>query len=181
MAMETFDSYVAELDSKARQEQLKQEAESEAEERERAKRNDNFFMVFKTKEGAGKLRALINKSAAAAQVFMLLAEQADRTNAIVASGKALATALQISESTVSRAIKLLSTEAEDGKPYLEVLKSGNTNVFILNPDIVWSAWKTGKDYCLFGQAKVLITASEQDTVFRKRLNVLLSKQAELDI
>ena len=67
---------------------------------------------------------------------------------------ALATCLGLSEPTISRAIKLLQTADENELPYLEVLKSGGTNVFILNPDIVWSAWKTGKDHCLFGQAKV---------------------------
>ena len=77
--------------------------------------------------------------------------------------------------------KLLQTADENELPYLEVLKSGGTNVFILNPDIVWSAWKTGKDHCLFGQAKVLVTASEQDKAFRRRLNVLLAKQTELEL
>ena len=54
---------------------------------------------------------------------MLLAEQADRTNAVVASGKALATCLGLSEPTISRAIKLLQTADENELPYLEVLKS----------------------------------------------------------
>lgn len=179
--MSNFEAKIAELNAKAQQDALAERERAEEEARERAKKNDNFFMVFKTKEGAERLRQLINKSGAAAQVFMLLAEQADRTNAVVASGKALATCLGLSEPTISRAIKLLQTADENELPYLEVLKSGGTNVFILNPDIVWSAWKTGKDHCLFGQAKVLVTASEQDKAFRRRLNVLLAKQTELEL
>ena len=56
--------------------------------RELAKKNDNFYMLFKD-GGSQKVRELINISPPAAQIFMFLAEQADRTNAVVASGKAL--------------------------------------------------------------------------------------------
>ena len=101
--MSNFEAKIAELNAKAQQDALAERERAEEEARERAKKNDNFFMVFKTKEGAERLRQLINKSGAAAQVFMLLAEQADRTNAVVASGKALATCLGLSEPTISRA------------------------------------------------------------------------------
>lgn len=167
-----------ELDNKARQQQL----EEEEKQRELARKNQNFFMIYKTKEGSAKLRQLINESPCAGVLFMFLAEHADRTNAIVASGKALAQLLNYSESTISRSIKILTATTEkDGKPkmpFLECIKSGVSNVFILNPNIVWSAWKTGKDYCLFGNAKVLVSSDEQDTMVKKRLNVLLSKSKE---
>lgn len=133
-----------------------------------AKLNKDFFMVFK-RSGSPMLRALISASPSACALFLFLAEQADRTNAIVASGKALAAALEMSEATVSRAIKVLIE-----KNLVERLNSGGTNVFVLNPNIVWSAWKTGKTHCLFGNAKVLVSHDEQDATTRKRLNVLLS-------
>ena len=137
-------------------------------------------MVFKD-GGSQKVRDLIKISSPAALIFMFLAEQADRTNAVVASGKALASYLQLSEPTVSRALKLLSKREEGKEPYLEIIKSGGTNVFVLNPDIVWSAWKTGKDYCLFGNAKVLVSTNEQDLGVKKRLNVLLEKNKQLEL
>ncbi len=133
-----------------------------------AKLNQHFFMVFK-KAGSPLLRDLIDKSPSACSLFLFLAEQADRTNAIVASGKALAAALNMSEATISRAIKVLIE-----KELIERLNSGGTNVFVLNPDVVWSAWKTGKTHCLFGNAKVLVSHDEQDAPTRKRLNVLLA-------
>lgn len=132
-----------------------------------AKLNTNFYMLFK-KTGSPVLRALIRKNASAGVIFLFLAEQADRTNAIVASGKALAAALDMSEATVSRAIKTLIDEG-----FIERINSGGTNVFILNPELVWSAWKTGKTHCLFGNAKVLVSLDEQDAPTRKRLNVLI--------
>lgn len=149
--------------------------QQEADAREKAKKNTDFFMVFK-KDGSPLIRDLLTKNPRAVAIFLLLAEQADRTNAIVASGRALASALNVSEASVSRALKVLK-EAE----MLEILKSGGTNIFVLNPDIVWSAWKTGKDYCLFGNAKVLISKNEQDKITQKRLNVLLEKQQQLKL
>jgi DNA-binding transcriptional regulator YdaS (Cro superfamily) len=175
----TFQDKVNQLNQKSRQQELNDEEKAEAEARERAKKNNNFYMVFK--DNAEKLRELIKISPPAAQIFMFLAEQADRTNAVVASGKALAAHLQISEATVSRAIKLLTARSDEKEPYLEVIKSGGSNVFILNPDIVWSAWKTGKNSCLFGNAKILVSTNEQDISVRKRLNILLEKSEQLDL
>lgn len=177
----TFQDKLTQLDQKARMQQIAEEEQKEQELLERAKKNDNFFMIFKSKEGSEQLRELIKISPPAAQLFMFLAEQADRTNAVVASGKALASYLNLSEPTISRALKILSKRTDDKEPYLEILKSGGTNVFVLNPDIVWSAWKTGKDYCLFGNAKILLSTSEQDIGLKKRLNVLIEKNKQMDL
>ena len=174
----SFAETIQNANQKARQKDNEKAEKKEAEARERAKRNDNFYMLFKD-GGSQQVRELIKISPPAAQIFMFLAEQADRTNAVVASGKALAKYLNLSEATVSRALKILSKKEEKKEPYLEILKSGGTNVFVLNPEIVWSAWKTGKDYCLFGNAKILITTDEQDLSVKKRLNFLLEKQLQL--
>lgn len=174
----SFEEAIQKANQKARQKDNEKAEKEEAEARERAKRNNNFYMLFKD-GGSQQVRELIKISPPAAQIFMFLAEQADRTNAVVASGKALAKYLNLSEATVSRALKILTKKEEGKEHYLEILKSGGTNVFVLNPEIVWSAWKTGKDYCLFGNAKILITTDEQDLSVKKRLNFLLEKQLQL--
>jgi hypothetical protein len=79
-------------------------------------------------------------------------------------------ALGVSEASVSRAIKTLID-----KKLIEKFQSGGSNVFVLNPEVVWSAWKTGKSHCLFGNAKVLISKNEQDKITRKKLSVVLEK------
>lgn len=179
-----FEEHMQKLNQKARQDEILEKEKEEEEARERAKKNDNFYMVFKN-GGSQKVRELLRISAPAAEIFMFLAEQADRTNAVVASGRALATYLKMSDSMVSRALKILSARVDDKgndkEPYLELIKSGGTNVFILNPEIVWSAWKTGKDYCLFGNAKILVSTGEQDLTVRKRLNVILEKNKQLEL
>lgn len=172
----TFKEKVAELNTQSRILQAEEEKALEQEEREKERKNSNFYMFYKTKESSAKVRSLIKQNAVAAMLFMFLAEQADRNNAVVASGKALASLLEVSEATISRALKVLTTKKDNGEPaYLEILKSGGTNVFILNPEIVWSAWRTGKDYCLFGNAKVLLSTDEQDVALKKRLTMLIEK------
>lgn len=165
----THNDRLQELDEKSRRQQvvdldkrLKEEAEAE-------KKNQDFFMFFK-KTGSPVFRKLMAASPIAARLFLFLAESADRTNAIVASGRALAAATGASEPSISRAIKTLV----DGK-LIERLKTGGSNVFILNPEIIWSSWATGKDYCMFGNAKVLVSKGEQDLVMQKRLTVMLEK------
>lgn len=163
------DEVLQDLDAKSRRQQVEEEDKKAAEATALAKKNQDFFMVFK-KTGSPVLRDLIDVSPIGARLFILLAESADRTNAIVASGKALAAALDVSEPSISRAIKMLIE-----RKLVERLKSSGSNVFLLNPEVVWSAWATGKDYCMFGNAKVLLSKNEQDKHTQKRLNVMLEK------
>lgn len=166
----SYQNKIQELDAKAN---LEKHAEEDAQ-REASKKNENFYMTFK-KTGSPKVRELIRKNPVAGELFLFLAEEADRTNAVVASGTTLATILKTSQPTISRAIKALKEN-----DLVEILRSSGTYVFILNPDVVWSAWKTGKSYCMFSNAKVILSTKEQEPVIRKRLNVLL-RQNKLPI
>jgi DNA-binding MarR family transcriptional regulator len=167
--MNDFKEKILELDKKVQEQNLIENLEKENNEYELAKKNHDFFMVFKT-SGSPLLRELVEISPIGIKLFLFLAENADRTNALIASGKALSMALGVSEASVSRAIKTLID-----KKLIEKFQSGGSNVFVLNPEVVWSAWKTGKSHCLFGNAKVLISKNEQDKITRKKLSVVLEK------
>jgi DNA-binding transcriptional regulator YdaS (Cro superfamily) len=133
------------------------------------KKNDDFYMVFK-RSGSPLLRNLIEKSSIAARLFLFLTEEADRSNALVASQKALAIKLEVSEASITRAIKMLE-ELE----MIERQFSGGTSIFVLNPAVVWNAWAIGKNSCMFGNARVLISKDEQPEVIKKRVNLILTK------
>lgn len=154
---------------------IAQEEAEEAEQREKAKKNQDFYMVFKGPgRGAPALRKLIQDNHHAGALFMYLAEMMDKTNAVVASGKALSEVLNISEASVSRAIKHLV----DGR-YVARFKTGGSNLFVANPDFVWNAWATGKATCLFNNTKVLISKTEQDKTMMKRFNLVFEKNGAL--
>lgn len=142
-------------------------------EAEKAKKNRNFYMTFKD-EGSPKIRKLIRLNGVAAELFLFIGENMDKSNALVASGKAFAAALETSEASISRALKVL-----DEQGYIARFKTGGSNVVVANPDIVWNSWATGKTVCLFNNAKVLLSKDEQDkTLVRKFSHVLAKKLPE---
>lgn len=160
--MLTFEERKAELDEQERQQMRIAEEE---------KKNNNFFMVYRgAGRGAERLIELTQGNHNAASLFLYLSKEMDRQNALVASNKALAEVLKVSEPTMSRAIKYLIEEG-----FIARFKSGGSSVFVTNPDYVWNAWATGKTSCMFTNSKVLLVKSEQDLTVTKRFNVVMRK------
>lgn len=117
------------------------------------KANPNDFVQV-TRGHLKDLRELAKRSPAAWQVFMLLTERMSRANAIVVSQVTLAKILGYTRPTVNIAIKLL----EDGN-WLQVLKIGNLNAYVLNSKVVWRDLG-GKRFAGF-YAEVLVSEDEQ--------------------
>lgn len=90
----------------------------------------------------------------ALKIFMFIAKHMDNNNALCVSMKALQEILGYSRQTLSKAVKHLKE-----KGWLCVLKSGTTNIYILNPEVVWTSYDSQKTYCKF-QTNVIVTPSE---------------------
>ena len=69
---------------------------------------------------------------AAMKLFWFITKHMDGYNALIASYKVFEEALGLSIPTIARGIKLLKT-----KGLLHIKKSGSTNVYMLNPEVVW--------------------------------------------
>ena len=78
----------------------------------------------------------------------------DGTNALCVSNKALQEILGCSKPTVCKAVNFLRDNG-----WICVLKSGTSNVYIVNPDVAWTSYGNQKQYCQF-QASVLLSSSE---------------------
>lgn len=104
------------------------------------------------------IRSMIDANPNAAIVFMFLAEHMDKMNAVVCSYQVLQEQLNIGRTTLSKAVKYLRE-----KGFLYVYKSGISNVYCLNPNLVWSNHGDKVKYCKF-PANVLLSASEQDEI-----------------
>lgn len=111
------------------------------------------FIQFQRKNMAA-MRELIKTRPVAAEIFMFLSQYMDQKNALVCSSTILEEVTGKSRSTISRAVAYLKD-----KQYLTVMKSGTANVFVLNPNVVWSARRNGKSYCEF-QGNILISIKE---------------------
>lgn len=130
----------------------------------------NYDFVQLDRGSMDKVRQLISENPTAANIFMFLSKQMNVVNAVSCSQQLLQEMVNRSRVTVARAIKHL----EDGD-FINVLKQGNCNVYVMNPDVVWASHKYNRKYCEFN-GKMLVSKKENANVFNKRsFNTLVAK------
>lgn len=139
-----------------RKKQLEEEEKQEEERRKRERKSpfDNFVQMNKDYYKAEDW--LMAKSPIAYRILKFLINNMDGYNAVVCSYKLLQEYFSISQVTVARAVKLLKE-----KKYIEVYKSGSSNVYAINKEIAWNSWGTNYKYAKFG-ANIVISESEQE-------------------
>jgi len=146
-----------------------EKAEAEARKRERHSPYKKFAQVNLSSECCEARRALMLKYPKSAVLFEFLLEHADGYNAVICSEQVLGEVLKSGRTTVYKAIKIL----KDSK-FIDIKKSGSSNVYLLNKELVWKSWGTNCKYAEFG-AKVIISESEQEEnvkVKTKRTNLI---------
>lgn len=115
-------------------------------------KNKDFIQIYRSH--IDDITRLAGENYTAFKVFQLLCKHMDGSNALCVSRIALAELLDVTEKTIGRAIKYLKNNG-----WLCVLKSGTSNVYIVNPDVVWTSYGNQKAYCKFN-ANVLLSSSE---------------------
>lgn len=156
-----------------RQRQLENQDKKEKEARERAKKSPfkNFVQVNKDYYKAEDW--LMSKSPIAYRIFKFLINGMDDYNAVICSYKVLQENFGVSQDTVRRAIKILKE-----KKYIDVYKSGTSNVYAINKNIVWNSWGTNYDYAKFG-ANIIISESEQEKSVQAKIKAIKHKEITL--
>lgn len=119
---------------------------------DRSKQNNDFVMYFRP--FMDEITKMAGENYTAYKVFQLICKHMDGTNALAVSNNALSEILDMSTRTIQRAIKYLR---ENG--WVDVLKSGTSNVYIINPDVAWTSYADQKQYCKF-RANVLLSSTE---------------------
>lgn len=102
------------------------------------------------------LNKLIKENPTSARVLLTMIDKMDNRNAIVISMKALSEILLLSRSTLHRSIQFLK---ENG--LIKIYKSGSSNVYAVNDDIVWKSYATNRKFSAF-DAKVILSKDEQE-------------------
>jgi hypothetical protein len=128
--------------------------QQEAEKRKEQRRNENKDFVQLYRPHIDDVTELAYDNPTAFKIFMFLIKNMDTTNALSISNKSLQTILDMSKATICRAIKYLKDNG-----WLCVLKNGSSNVYIVNPDVAWTAYGDQKAYCKF-TADVILTSAE---------------------
>ncbi len=119
-----------------------------------------FYQV--NKDNSEYLRSCLKENPKALEVLFFIFDHMDKYNAVVCSYKVFQEALGISAKTVQRSIAYLK---EHG--FLYVYKTGTSNVYVANKDLVWNSWGNNVEYCEF-PANIVLSASEQEERVKTR-------------
>lgn len=139
-----------------RQEEINEQEKREEEQRKREKQSPYARWVQMNKDYYKAEDWLMAKSPIAYRIFKFLINNMDNYNAVVCSYKVLQEYFDVSQVTVARAIKLLKE-----KKYIEVYKSGTSNVYVVNKNIAWNSWGKNFKYAKF-EANIILSESEQE-------------------
>lgn len=115
-------------------------------------KNKDFIQLYR--RHIDDLARLARDNASAYDLFMFLIKNMDGFNSLIVSTNTLAEIMGISTRTIFRAAKYLK---EHG--WVCIMKSGSTNVYIVNPDIVWTSYANQKSCCKFA-SNVMMSSSE---------------------
>lgn len=115
-------------------------------------KNRDFIQLYR--DHVDDVARLARENGKAYDLFMLLIKHMDGNNALCVSNKALQELLNCSKPTVCKAINYLRDNG-----WICVLKSGTSNVYIVNPEVAWTSYGNQKRYCKF-QANVILSSSE---------------------
>ena len=91
----------------------------------------------------------------ALRVLLFLVKHMDGTNAIGVPQKLISDMLHVSRQTVNVAVKYLE---EHG--WVQIFKLGKSNIYVINPDVVWTSYADQKVYCKF-QGTLLLSGEDQ--------------------
>lgn len=162
-----------EVSFEQRERDLRAQKRAEQEELEKQRKSpfSRFYQV--NKDHSEDLMWLVKTNPIAYRILLFLFDHMDKYNAVMCSYQVFQESLEISRATASRAIKLLKD-----KGFIHVYKSGTSNVYVTNPDLVWNSWGNNVRYCEF-PANVILSASEQEErskVFDKRVQTVQVKE-----
>ncbi|MBB3842421.1 hypothetical protein FHS57_006455 [Runella defluvii] len=115
--------------------------------------NDKFVQLYLDK--LDLIIEMTGENPTAVKMFVWLLQHMDRRNALVISQEALAEAMNLHRTTIFRSTLYLKE-----KKAIDVLKSGNTNIYAVNAQVAWKSDAKGKKYAMF-DAKVYIAECEQ--------------------
>jgi len=162
----TFDEKMLELDQKARQKQIADEEKAE----EESRKNRDFVQY--SRKSMKELAYLQQKSGLAGALFTYISMNMNTENKLLVSQETLAEIFEVNRVSISKAIKLLIE-----KKFLTILKSGNSNIYCLNADVVWSTDNKKKEYAEF-KTNVIISKTEQKvrTTRLKQLSLKIDEE-----
>lgn len=130
----------------------------------------NFYQVNKDK--SEYLRSCLDENPKALKLLFFIFDHMDKYNAVICSYKVFQEALGMGQATVARSIKYLKDNG-----FLYVYKTGSSNVYVANKDLVWNSWGNNIEYCEF-PANIILSRTEQEEHTKVRDKRITTVQTE---
>ena len=132
-----------------------EEQEREEQKKLREERKSPFSRFYQiNKDNSDYLRSCENPKAL--KLLLFIFDHMDKYNAVICSYKVFQETLGMGQATVARCVKYLKDHG-----FLYVYKTGTSNVYVANKNLVWNSWGNNVEYCEF-PANIILSASEQE-------------------
>lgn len=133
-----------------------EEQEREEQKKLREERKSPFSRFYQiNKDNSDYLRSCLDENPKALKLLLFIFDHMDKYNAVICSYKVFQETLGMGQATVARCVKYLKDHG-----FLYVYKTGTSNVYVANKNLVWNSWGNNVEYCEF-PANIILSASEQ--------------------
>jgi hypothetical protein len=137
--------------------------EKEQEDREELDKNPPFVQLYK--DHMPEFRWLMANHSFASSLLFFIMEHMDTKNALACSYAVFEDYFEKSRTTVYRAIKLLEDNG-----FIDVLKMGSSNVYIVNDELAWTDKNSKKRFAKY-DGNILVSKKEnKDYHYRSRFD-----------
>ena len=134
-----------------------EEQEREEQKKLREERKSPFSRFYQiNKDNSDYLRSCLDENPKALKLLLFIFDHMDKYNAVICSYKVFQETLGMGQATVARCVKYLKDHG-----FLYVYKTGTSNVYVANKNLVWNSWGNNVEYCEF-PANLILSASEQE-------------------
>ena len=134
-----------------------EEQEREEQKKLREERKSPFSRFYQiNKDNSDYLRSCLDENPKALKLLLFIFDHMDKYNAVICSYKVFQETLGMGQATVARCVKYLTDHG-----FLYVYKTGTSNVYVANKNLVWNSWGNNVEYCEF-PANIILSASEQE-------------------
>lgn len=134
-----------------------EEQEREEQKKLREERKSPFSRFYQiNKDNSDYLRSCLDENPKALKLLLFIFDHMNKYNAVICSYKVFQETLGMGQATVARCVKYLKDHG-----FLYVYKTGTSNVYVANKNLVWNSWGNNVEYCEF-PANIILSASEQE-------------------
>jgi len=143
--------------------EMEKDEEQEQAEKERLEKNANFIQLYR--DHLTEVRWLMSNHSFASSLLFFILEHMDNRNSLACSYAVFEDYFGKSRSTIYRAIKTLQDNG-----FIDVLKMGTSNVYLVNQNLAWTDKNTNKKFAKY-DGKILVSKKEnKDYEYRNQFD-----------